>query len=167
MKDHDMIQLLQLLADYDALLEQLSKSMHDGFNNISRANYHNKDALRGKYGKDYWDDGYVGQVMAEVMVSGKVDIVAKPKPVNVPAEKVKDKEAEQLRNRKQTKKIADAEITEETNRTRDYDPILMFGGGLSTPQTLRNAQSNFKGTLPIIVKLLNCKNSINAIINEN
>ncbi|KAL3234958.1 Vacuolar ATPase assembly protein VMA22 [Nakaseomyces bracarensis] len=161
MEDKDVLELLKLLSEYDSLLEQLAKAMGDGFANISRANYHNKDALRGKYGKDYWDAAYEGQV--EVLCdSTVVDII------NRPAKEVSTVKVEEdkVRNRKDRNKSRVGPSIAEEVRSRSYDPILMFGG-LSTPSSLRQAQSNFKGCLPLFIQLIKCKEAIMKLSNKD
>lgn len=155
MEDKEVLELLRLLSEYDSLLEQLSKAMGDGFANISRANYYNKDTLRGKYGKDYWDEAYEGQV--EAICSGdSVDIVKKQ---NREARKA-DNDEKKVRNRKKkNNEVSDKIIDGDEVRDRKYDPILMFGG-LSIPSSLYQAQSNFKGCLPLFIQLIKCKQEI-------
>lgn len=47
---------------------------------------------------------------------------------------------------------------------QDYDPILMFGGVLSVPSSLRQSQTSFKGCIPLIAQLINYKNEILTLV---
>lgn len=162
MEHKEVIDALKLLAEYDSLLEQLAKTMGDGFANISRANYHNKDTLRGKYGKDYWDDAYEGQLEA-VCDGDDIDIVKK----QIKEVSKTESDEKKVRNRKnKTTEVNDKTIDGDDVRNRDYDPILMFGG-LSTPSSLRQAQSNFKGCLPLFVQLIKCKQDLIKLTNND
>ncbi|CAI6473423.1 AKR_HP2_G0023590.mRNA.1.CDS.1 [Saccharomyces cerevisiae] len=64
--DEQYLRLIELLSNYDSTLEQLQKGFQDGYIQLSRSNYYNKDSLRGNYGEDYWDETYIGQLMATV-----------------------------------------------------------------------------------------------------
>lgn len=60
--NRDYLELLKKLSHYDYLLEQLQQNFNDGFSNLNKANFYNKDSLRGKYGQDYYDLNYEGQL---------------------------------------------------------------------------------------------------------
>lgn len=162
-EDQKHMDLLQLLVRYDFLLEQLQKSMSDGFNNLCRANYHNKDSLRGRYGRDYWDETYEGQLVVETDTSGNVNIVKRKireeqkESDSVGTEKEDEKYERQLRKRNSDGK------KQKTRIARSDDPIRMFGGALSIPTSLRQCQTNFKGGIPLIEELTNCKKDIQRL----
>lgn len=162
-EDQKHMDLLQLLSRYDFLLEQLQKSMSDGFNNLCRANYHNKDSLRGRYGMDYWDETYEGQLITEIDVGGKLNIVKRRtreeqgENDNVGTDKEGEEYERELRKRNCDSKKQKAKLA------RSDDPLRMFGGALSIPTSLRQCQTNFKGGIPLIEELTNCKRDIQRL----
>lgn len=60
------LELLKKLSQYNYLLEQLEQNFTSGFSNLTKANFHNKDSLRGKYGQDYYDLTYEGQLTVHI-----------------------------------------------------------------------------------------------------
>ncbi|SCW00151.1 LAFE_0B10572g1_1 [Lachancea fermentati] len=158
------IELVELLAQYDSLLEQLQASFIDGFQHLSRANYSNKDALRGRYGQDYWDYTYEGTQFVSTK-NNKIDII------NRVGSQVKDSskvdEAEEVDDRKlRRRKVHTEEKEPERSKkpTNLTDPIYMFGGVLSVPFSLRQCQSCFKGSIPLLAGLVNCRKEIDLIL---
>ncbi|CCK68893.1 Vma22p KNAG_0B04590 [Huiozyma naganishii CBS 8797] len=154
-KEHDApyIDVLKQLSQYDYLLEQLQQNMADGFFRLSRANFHNKDSLRGRYGQDYYDHSYVGQWTVlihdnEHVTLEKLQLEEESSDDEVDDDdKLRERKISQTTTEKPTKKLQGT-----------YDPILMFGGGLSAPSSLRQTQTSFKNCLPILIQLINCKN---------
>ena len=160
--------LLDQLATYDSLLEQLQRSFSDGFINLSRANYYNKDTLRGKYGMDYYDESYPGQVFVNIdKGTGKFDIVFKK---NI------DDEDELITSHESSPSSSEVEMKLRKNRNHEEDekrqksvirdPIQMFGAGLTIPTALRQSQSKFKGSLPTIIGLVNCSRQLNELVEQ-
>ncbi|QLL33398.1 hypothetical protein HG536_0E03090 [Torulaspora globosa] len=156
-EDADYLELLRLLSRYDLLLEQLQKTMGEGFQNLGRANYHNKNALRGRYGSDYWDECYEGQIAVERQNDGSVSIVKlaladESEEMPDEDEKVDEKLHEEalLRRRNQAKQ-------RKLQKTRHREPLTMFGGIFSVPTSLRQCQTSFKGAIPLVEELINCK----------
>ena len=129
-------QLVKALALYDSLLEQLQSSFQDGFHLMSRANYHNKQSLRGSYGQDYWDETYTGSRFVKIYNDHSIKEVKESK-YDIDSEDINDSnkygeklagEKETLRKRKQREKLLE-KVKE--------DPIYMFGGALSVPLALK------------------------------
>ncbi|QLQ80955.1 hypothetical protein HG537_0E03100 [Torulaspora globosa] len=165
-QDTDYLELLKLLSRYDFLLEQLQKTMKDGFHNLGRANYHNKDTLRGRYGSDYWDESYEGQIVVESQEDGSISIVKlaledECEDMSSEDEKVDEKLHQEalLRKRNQSKQ-------RKLRKIRHREPLTMFGGVLSVPTSLRQCQTNFKGTIPLMEELVNCKLTISRLVEK-
>lgn len=153
------------------MLEQLQAGLSAGFNHLSRANYHNKDSIRGRYGRDYWDNTFTGTQFISVLENELARM-----PDNLVLEMLqseddlqddevqkqeKDDKTLRKRNTHQDKN------TTETNPTKKLvDPITMFGGVLSIPSSLRQSQSSFKGSIEVIVKLVNCRRRLNSLISN-
>ncbi|KOG99123.1 Vma22p [Saccharomyces eubayanus] len=159
--DGQHLRLLELLADYDSTLEQLQKGFQDGYIQLSRSNYYNKDSLRGNYGKDYWDETYVGQLVAAVDESSSklvIDIVKRNPQEDQVADVTKEEDNTLIQRKKGTKK--ETEKGQSPKPVQNYDPILMFGGVLSVPSSLRQSQTSFRGCIPLMVQLINYKNEI-------
>lgn len=154
LQEKDHLELLRLLARYDALLEQLQKTMSEGFGQLSRANYHNKDSLRGRYGSDYWDKSYDGHLRVELN-GNELHIKRQDEKKPVPKEEPQDEKC--LRRR-------GGEKSKSTTNSQKKDPIAMFGGALSTPISLRQSQSHFKGSIPLMAELINCRRRIEVIV---
>ncbi|AQZ11175.1 VMA22 (YHR060W) [Zygosaccharomyces parabailii] len=152
LEEEDLLELLKLLSLYDLLLEQLQKSLSEGFSLLGRANYHNKDSLRGRYGRDYWDESYEGQLMVK---SGKELMISRR--MGQGGTQETPKEEKSLRRR------CEKPISIE-NTPKPRDPIYMFGGVLSTPTSLRQSQSHFKSSIPLMTELLNCRRRIEKLI---
>lgn len=150
LEEKECLELLKLLSRYDLLLEQLQKSMSEGFSQLGRANYHNKDSLRGRYGRDYWDESYEGQLI--VQAGKELSVKLRTEPTQEPLENVSS-----LRRRGE-KARPDKTVSNARN------PISMFGGALSIPSSLRQSQSNFKSSIPLIVELINCRRRIERLI---
>ncbi|CCC66718.1 hypothetical protein NCAS_0A01600 [Naumovozyma castellii] len=173
--DAPYVRLVSLLAEYDSLLEQLQSSMSDGFHNLSRANYFNKDSLRGSYGVDYWDESYIGELTVEITGSTRpeVDIIRK-KPIlktdddgdDGSLEEKPDATDSTIKKRKGKNKEEKQRSTQKKKNTVYRDPITMFGGGLMIPSSLRQCQSNFKGCIPLFTQLINCKIRLNELLEE-
>lgn len=165
-KDQEYLELLKLLAQYDLLLEQLQNSMSAGFQNLGRANYHNKDTLRGRYGSDYWDESYEGQVIVERQPDGKVNIakvqIDEDNEEEIKEEKVDEKLHSEASLRKRNREAKEKKL----KKARHRDPITMFGGVLSIPQSLRQSQTNFKGVLPLVEEIANCRLSMFELMSK-
>ncbi|AMD19229.1 HBR328Wp [Eremothecium sinecaudum] len=155
--------LIELLANYDMLLDKLQKHMAEGHFNLSRANYHNKDSISGTYGKDYWDNTFVGTQFATIDEDGSVASRYVQQEVDTDdagsGNEVTGDNDNELRNRN-TKKS----ITKE--KKRQLDPLSMFGGILSIPNSLCQSQAEFVKCIPIIVSLVNCRKQLYNIIDE-
>lgn len=152
--DDHYIDLLEKLSKYNSLLEQLQKQMSDGFINLSRANFHNKDSLRGRYGSDYYDESYEGLIEIDIDSNGKINMVKKDDIVESAEEtKIDDDEEGTTKSRKKK-----SETKYRTKKIRD--PIMMFGAGLSVPSSLRRSQSTFKSSLSVLIELANCKREL-------
>lgn len=161
--DEQYLRLLELLSNYNSTLEQLQKGFRDGYIQLSRSNFYNKDSLRGNYGKDYWDKTYMGQLMATVEKTDSklvVDIVRRK--IQDKQEK-KEEEDNKLTQRKKGPR-SEEQKAQSHKPKQDYDPILMFGGVLSVPSSLRQSQTSFKGCIPLIAQLINYKNEISMLI---
>lgn len=162
--DGEHLRLLELLADYNSTLEQLQKGFQDGYIQLSRSNYYNKDSLRGNYGKDYWDETYVGQLAAAVEESSSklvMDIVKRNPQENQVADETKEEDNTLTQRKKGAKK--ETQKGQRPKSEQNYDPILMFGGVLSIPSSLRQSQTSFRGCIPLMVQLINYKNEILAL----
>ncbi|CCD24486.1 Vma22p NDAI_0D01720 [Naumovozyma dairenensis CBS 421] len=182
--DDPYIHLLNLLSRYDQLLEQLSNSISTGFHNLSRANYHNKDSLNGRYGKDYWDESYVGEITVEItqpppeqqsLQQGIVHIVRKKLHTDEKADIIveetdddDDDTKDKLKNRKEKTNKREEKKDNDDTKKKDvsYDPILMFGGALSIPSSLRQCQTNFKGCIPLFSDLISCRMKIDRLVTK-
>lgn len=165
--DQRYLELLKLLARYDLLLEQLQKSMRDGFQNLGRANYHNKDTLRGRYGSDYWDESYEGQLTVEKRSDGRIEIGKVKLELDdqedpIDDEKVDEKLHDEAQLRRRNREAQEKKL----KRLRHRDPLTMFGGVFSIPQSLRQCQTNFKGLFPVIEELVNCKVAMTELLSE-
>lgn len=147
------LEVIELLDKYDLLLEQLECAMKDGFFNLSRSNYYNKNSLRGSYGKDYWDNTYIGQQF--VRVDGTILLKRDLSELDKTSEDDIEKD-NQLKNRKCS--------GEKKKKPRITNPLYMFGSILSIPNTLRQSQSNFESCIPLLLEIASCKNQINQII---
>lgn len=164
-EDEKCLELLKLLSKYDLLLEQLQKNMTEGFQNLGRANYHNKDTLRGRYGSDYWDESYEGQLFVERQEDDTLSIVKQvleeKREVIIEDEKIDEKphQETELRKRKQARE-------KKLQRLRHREPLTMFGGVFSVPQSLRQCQSNFKGAIPLVEELVNCRIAMASILGK-
>ena len=157
--------LLDQLATYDSLLEQLQRSFSDGFINLSRANYYNKDTLRGKYGMDYYDESYPGQVFVDVdKGTGKLDAVFQK---NVDDDElVTSHESPSSEVGMKLRKNRNHEQDEKKQKSVIRDPIQMFGAGLTIPTALRQSQSKFKSSLPTIIGLVNCRRQLDELVEQ-
>lgn len=156
-KDEKYLALLEQLTKYDMLLEQLQKTMSEGFINLGRANFHNKDSLRGRYGSDYYDESFEGLVEVRIADKDKFTMYKKNDHIEESkADEEENSEEEGLKSRKSDKKSKD----KSTKNTKIKDPINMFGAGFSIPSSLRQSQTNFKNTTTVIFDLLNCKNEL-------
>ena len=153
------LRLIELLANYDSALEQLQKGFQDGYIQLSRSNYYNKDSLRGNYGKDYWDKNYTGQLMAivEEKSSKPVFDIVKRK-VQDTHENEKEQDNTLIHRKKGPK--SNEQKAQIPKLKQDYDPILMFGGVLSVPSSLRQSQTSFKGCIPLIAQLINYRKEL-------
>ena len=80
--DDEYVQLLAELSQYNMLLEQLQSTLAEGFINLGRANFHNKDSLRGRYGADYYDESFTGLFTAAIDKDNHVSKVAIPEPAH-------------------------------------------------------------------------------------
>lgn len=152
LQEKDHLELLKLLARYDTLLEQLQRTMSEGFSQLGRANYHNKDSLRGRYGSDYWNNSYEGHLRAQIDENG-VSIGQVEGREYTSKEVLEDEKFLRRRGAEKSKR----------NINLQKDPITMFGGALSTPTSLRQSQSHFKGSIPLMVELINCRRRIESI----
>lgn len=162
-QEEGYLKLLQKLSTYDELLEQLQVSFSDGFSHLSRANYHNKDSLRGRYGKDYWDEKFAGTQFIQVHGSR---FSKNSKGPTEEEEKEKDLKTS-VRNRKVKDRTTQKEENQnKKNKKQTNDPIYMFGGALSIPFALRQCQTSFKGSLPLILELINCRREIEELSNQ-
>ncbi|CDO92347.1 unnamed protein product [Kluyveromyces dobzhanskii CBS 2104] len=149
------------LAVYDSLLEQLQSSFQEGFHNLSRANYHNKDALRGSYGKDYWDENYTGyryvRIDDEHSVSEVEEKIAVGSDEETIPERISESNNEKVKKRKQREKLL-AKVKK--------DPLYMFGGALSTPMSLKQCQSSFKASMSVMYHLIELRCAINNLLKK-
>ncbi|CAI4485489.1 CNT_collapsed_G0023300.mRNA.1.CDS.1 [Saccharomyces cerevisiae] len=161
--DEQYLRLIELLSNYDSTLEQLQKGFQDGYIQLSRSNYYNKDSLRGNYGEDYWDETYIGQLMATVEEKNSKVVVEIVKRKAQDEQEKKEEEDNKLTQRKKGTK-PEKQKTQSHKLKQDYDPILMFGGVLSVPSSLRQSQTSFKGCIPLIAQLINYKNEILTLV---
>ena len=156
MGNDDLIGLLKKLSEYDVLLDRLQGQMADGFYNLSRANYHNKDSLRGSYGRDYWDQTFAGTRFVRIEQDGVIVEDAGAK-----ADKDETQATEGgLHNRR--KDVSKKEAAQRRQKT----PLYMFGGALSVPSSLRMCQEHFQRCLPVVVRLVNCRREIDVLLDE-
>ncbi|CCF58103.1 hypothetical protein KAFR_0D04550 [Kazachstania africana CBS 2517] len=156
MSNEQYIELVGQLSRYNELLDALQLNFNEGFYNLARANFHNKDSLRGKYGKDYYDESYKGQYEIKIDEEVKYEVVKRE---SLPFQE-SDDEDEDGNDKVRSRKMKNPEKT--IKKTDNYDPILMFGGGISIPASLRNCQKNFKNNLILIIEMINLKNDIDA-----
>lgn len=161
-KDEIYVDLARQLEEYDQLLEQLQASMSKGFYNLSRANFHNKDSLRGKYGMDYYDENYIGQFQLEF--DEKEGVFSKV-PIVVENNEELISEENELKVKSRKTNIKKREKNNDHKR-KDYDPIIMFGGCLNIPSSLRQSQSTFKSCVPLFLQIINNKKRIDEILKE-
>lgn len=157
MTEQDLYLLLvRKLSLYDTLLEQLQTGFQNGFNQLSRANYYNKDSLRGSYGQDYWDETFVGTRFVKITVTHKIEELECP---GSPEEDTVDEkeQSEQVRRRNERKKLV-----EKVKK----DPLYMFGGSLSVPVSLRQSQSSFKSTIPVMYQLIELRDEISSLVDR-
>lgn len=159
MTEDDIYQLIvKNLATYDSLLEQLQASFEEGYHQLSRANYHNKNTLRGSYGKDYWDETYTGN--RYISINDKHSVSETEEPLHIANDEEiipeKDEETnENLKKRKQREKLL-AKVKK--------DPIYMFGGALSIPSSLKQCQLSFKASMPVLYQLLELRRTLNGLL---
>ncbi|CCE62832.1 hypothetical protein TPHA_0D01930 [Tetrapisispora phaffii CBS 4417] len=181
-EDKDILDLLENLSKYNLLLEQLQNSMRDGYSNLSRANYHNKDSIRGRYGKDYWDYSYTGNKTVKVDLTSGEDTISIFKTKLLNSDSIEIKEDDQsssntiidekndnvLKNRKEktTSKTKTSKSSNEVKPVIEKNPITMFGSAFTIPQSLRDSQTNFESIIPLLQELINTKNKINKITND-
>lgn len=66
----DDLTIIDKLVQLDMLREQLERSMSDGFAQLARANFHNRDAISIRYGRDYWNENYEGCWSVDVNETG-------------------------------------------------------------------------------------------------
>ncbi|CAR24083.1 Vma22p [Lachancea thermotolerans CBS 6340] len=167
LSESNSVELLKQLEAYDFLLEQLQAGFSAGFYQLSRANYHNKDTIRGRYGSDYWDQTFKGTQF--ITAQG-------PKLARLPESQVleilesedessseSDEKDEVLRKRKEGQS---SERKKAGLKKRLPDPLLMFGGALSIPSSLRQCQSSFKGSIESVIELANCRRRIEELISN-
>lgn len=176
--DRKTIQLLELLDQYQILIEKLSLGYTNGFLTLSRANYNS--GITKKYGPDSFDyRPYNACKTIEVNEDFKLNELL-PKP----QKKIKknDKTTEDpntlkssdiqlksnndtgaLKNRHLKKKIEKEETTEIDN-VEVRDPIYQFGG--LVPYQLRQSQDYFSAVVNDSIRLVNLKNKINRIVEE-
>ncbi|CUS22181.1 LAQU0S04e10066g1_1 [Lachancea quebecensis] len=165
LSEGESIELLKLLEAYDFLLEQLQASFSAGFYQLSRANYHNKDSIRGRYGSDYWDQTFKGTQfitsqgpkLARLPDSQVLEILESEDESSSEA----DEKDEVLRKRKEDQS---PEVKKTSAKKKLPDPLLMFGGALSIPSSLRQCQSSFKGSMESVVELANCRRKIEKLV---
>ncbi|AET38708.1 Vma22p Ecym_3210 [Eremothecium cymbalariae DBVPG len=158
MHDKHYDQLVSLLAKYDTLLDQLQQYLSMGYYNLSRANYHNKDAIRGYYGQDYWDATYPGTKLVDIKQDGtfSIDQVSNDSNDKKGASDMPTNTENVLRNRSEGI-LRQPEIE---RNLKPKDPIYMFGGLLSVPSSLRQSQSAFQRCIPLISELVNCRKAL-------
>lgn len=171
MSDVKYLQLLEELNRYDYELEQLQHFFSSGFNQLSRANYHNKNSMfGGNYGSMYYDMNYEGQLYVEMNDKDhKVDILHKKQSIVEPQNAKEEAELKQrgLHNSEKNESTTEEEQEEGTGKKKGpYDPIKMFAGGFSVPRTLRQCQSDFKSSIPLIQQLINRRNDILKLVQE-
>lgn len=158
----EYLNLVELLFKYDELLEQLQTCMSEGYTNLGRANYHNKDSLRGRYGRDYWDELYIGELIVTYSKEDSQYTISKKVPEDDDAHEVTDKDNSndsKIRNRNKVNENK----KEKEKKIVNKNPISMFGGVLSIPSSLRQCQTNFKGCVPLFSELINCQNDIKKL----
>ncbi|KAK5781656.1 Vma22p PWA37_004552 [Arxiozyma heterogenica] len=178
--------LLEQLSQYDFELEQLSKCFADGFNQLSRANYYNKDSLFGSnYGSIYYDMNYEGQLYVQISLNNnendhQLTILDKTginrntdndqSSFQAGASGLKQRNIHKRGTGKFSGLKEKTETLEkqpnESNIKGPYDPIKMFAGGFNIPRQLRNSQQHFKSSILIIQNLINRRIKINRLINQ-
>lgn len=154
--DEKYLDLLEQLNKYDMLLEQLQRTMSEGFINLGRANFHNKDSLRGRYGSDYYDESFEGLIEVRISDKNKITMYKKNDQITESKEVEDDSEEEGLQSRKN----GDKSKTKTSKSIKIKDPINMFGAGFSIPSSLRQSQTNFRNTTALMFDLINCKNQL-------
>ncbi|CAL9729704.1 vacuolar ATPase assembly protein Vma22p [Monosporozyma unispora] len=168
MSDDQYLKLLEELNQYDYELEQLSQFFSIGFNQLSRANYYNKDSMvGGKYGSMYYDMNYEGQLYVYIdKKDNLMDILKKKQRVVEPNSKDEnDLKQRGFKDEGQSKSAAIKE--EEVDKKKGpYDPIKMFAGGFSVPRTLRQCQTNFQSSISVIQDLINRRNKLLKLMEE-
>lgn len=169
MSDVEYLKLLEELNQYDYELEQLQQFFTNGFNQLSRANYHNKNSMfGGNYGSMYYDMNYEGQLYVEMDDKDhKVDILHKKQPIEEPPTSKDESNLKQrgLHNSEKNETTTNVEV-EKGNKKGPYDPIKMFAGGFNVPRALRQCQSDFRSSIPLIQELINRRNNILKLVQE-
>lgn len=175
------LSLLEQLNQYDFELEQLSKCFIEGFNQLSRANYYNKDSLFGsKYGSMYYDMNYEGQLYVQINENeNQLNILNKndldkntdneiSSSISSSTSNLKQRNTNKIRNGNFIEKIGNNNNNTDTveKNKGPYDPIKMFAGGFNVPRQLRNSQQQFQCSIPIIQSLINRRNNINKLIDQ-
>ena len=154
--DNEYVQLMAELSQYNMLLEQLQSTMSEGFINLGRANFHNKDSLRGRYGADYYDESFPGLFTVSIDKKDHFSKVAIPEASPESSdEQAQDEEDEEkvIRQRKEKSEKKKSVV-------KRKDPIMMFGAGFSVPSSLRECQRNFRSSTAVMFDLVNCRNDI-------
>ncbi|GMM54043.1 Vma22 protein [Maudiozyma humilis] len=154
--DDEYVQLLAELSQYNMLLEQLQSTLAEGFINLGRANFHNKDSLRGRYGADYYDESFTGLFTAAIDKDNHVSKVAIPEPVQ---ESSDEKSGAAKDDEKTTRQRKDKSVKSK-EKPKNKDPIMMFAAGFSVPSSLRESQRNFKSSTAVMFDLINCRSDI-------
>ncbi|AGO09943.1 AaceriAAL048Wp [[Ashbya] aceris (nom. inval.)] len=152
--DDDLIRLLKKLSEYDVLLDRLQGQMTDGFYNLSRANYHNKDSLRGSYGSDYWDQTFAGTQFVRIERDRVILEETEAKAGN------DETQAAEGGLHKRVKDVSEKEAAKPQTR----NPLYMFGGALSVPSSLRMSQEHFQRCMPVVLQLVNCRRELSALL---
>lgn len=170
MSESEYLDLLEELERYDYELEQLSKGFSDGFYQLSRANYHNKDSINGgKYGSLNYDMNYEGQLYVDtkdgVCILKKTELEQPTQKEGTQGDGDDDEDNHITnRNKEKIKPSVTEENQEKNDRKGPYDPIKMFAGGFIVPRQLRLCQNNFQSSMTVIQDLINRRNKINQII---
>ncbi|CCH58100.1 hypothetical protein TBLA_0A03000 [Henningerozyma blattae CBS 6284] len=122
------LELLKKLNDYDQSLDILQSNFKDGMYHLSRANYHNKDSLRGNYGEDYWDNTYEGHFTVNIdSKTNHISIAKKPLPKdnneiidqNEEEKSALDERDQKIRNRNIKKKDTNKKSKKEGNKINE------------------------------------------------
>ncbi|SMN18448.1 similar to Saccharomyces cerevisiae YHR060W VMA22 Peripheral membrane protein that is required for vacuolar H+-ATPase (V-ATPase) function [Maudiozyma saulgeensis] len=158
--DEQYLTLLESISTYDMLLDQLQKSMSEGFIDLGRANFHNKDSLRGRYGSDYYDESYEGLIEAHINGDGLFSIFKKNNEMIIDDDEKNSKDDESSEEGIKSRKTHVRSHESNNQKLKIRDPIRMFGAGLSIPSSLRQSQANFKSSVNIIFDLVNCRNHL-------